>query len=505
MDYIAWENHHKGIIRVDYSPYALNQARLIERNGIDDQAVRRKYEEWISIDGIESLDLDDAIWAEKTSKGYAVFVHISDVTEAVKVYTPLDIEALKRTTSIYRREGVINMFPPVLSQNLLSLNEDGIKLTLSMQIDLDQNWQISDFHVYESTFKNKKRYDYENFVDDFMNPDSENHETLQIMYEIARKRRLTRKTEWANMDYNESDRQLSIWEKQEKIRSWKKAIPTTIIEEFMILANIASATISVKHGYNSIFRLHKAYDERAFYHNAVGSHAWLALQNYTHFTSPIRRYSDIVVHRVLKIAHIRWEETPYSQYEIGDMAKYINFSRTVVDILGKETDRELRWRKLVSKLKKTNGDHLNISHFTQSIRDTIGAGNKMPKVVVDEIINDLENGSKSSWAWAIWVLLVSGDEEIKKYLKKALLDDRKFKAKAVLALLHVTKVLSNDEEYLFQIIEKEEEDNFSITVEFKWKKLFKSAIDYGKFKAHDAIGRVRNKILRRIVEHFCGK
>ncbi|NCP76681.1 RNB domain-containing ribonuclease [bacterium] len=104
LDYIAGENHHNEIIRVDYSPYAMNQTRLIERNGIDDQAVKRKYEEGVSIDGIESLDLDDAIWVEKTRKGYAVFVHISDVTEAVQTYTPLDIEALKRTTSIYRAE-----------------------------------------------------------------------------------------------------------------------------------------------------------------------------------------------------------------------------------------------------------------------------------------------------------------------------------------------------------------------------------------------------------------
>ncbi len=87
---------------MDYSSYANNQTRLIEQNGINDQAVRRKYEEGISIDGIESLDLDDAIWVEKTSAGYAVFVHISDVTEAVSTYTPLDLEALKRTTSIYR-------------------------------------------------------------------------------------------------------------------------------------------------------------------------------------------------------------------------------------------------------------------------------------------------------------------------------------------------------------------------------------------------------------------
>lgn len=197
-------------------------------------------------------------------------MHISDVTEAVKTYTPLDIEALKRTTSIYRGEGVINMFPPALSQNLLSLNENGEKLTLSMQMDLDHEGRLYDFHVYESVFRNKRRYDYESFVDDYLNPESENHEAIQLMYEIAKKRRSIRKTEGASMNYDESDRQLSLGRKTDKLHSSKKAIPTTIIEEFMILANIASAMVSVKHGYDSIFRLHNSCDERAYYHNSVG-------------------------------------------------------------------------------------------------------------------------------------------------------------------------------------------------------------------------------------------
>lgn len=118
-------------------------------------------------------------------------------------------------------------------------------------------------------------------------------------------------------------------------------------------------------------------------------------------------------------------------------------------------------------MKKTNGDVLNISHFTQNIRDTIGNGKKMPKLVVNEIIHDLENGEKSNWAWAIGVLLVSGNEDIKKYLKKALLDDRKFRPKAVLSLLNTTKILSADDAYLFQITEHEKANEFSIAVAFK--------------------------------------
>ena len=67
LDYIGSEGGHRnGIIRLEYSPYAKNHVRRIGENGINDQAVKRRYEEGISIDGVESLDLDDAIWAEKT-------------------------------------------------------------------------------------------------------------------------------------------------------------------------------------------------------------------------------------------------------------------------------------------------------------------------------------------------------------------------------------------------------------------------------------------------------
>lgn len=297
-DYISTGTHKDGMIRIWYYPLALNQAKNLSKNGINDQAVTRRFEEWISIDGIESLDLDDAIWVEKTISWYSVFVHISDVTEAIPIYTPLDVEALKRTTSIYRWEWVINMVPPILSQDLLSLNENGEKLTLSIRVDLDYNAEIRDFEVYESVFRNQLRYSYETFSDDFLNPDSKNHNTLQLMYEIANKRKAVRKREWADMSFQDADRQLYIWQHQEKQYPISKKIPSSIIEEFMILANIASATLCVKNGYESIFRCHNWANEKAYYNNQVWFHSGLALENYSHFTSPIRRYADMVLHRV---------------------------------------------------------------------------------------------------------------------------------------------------------------------------------------------------------------
>ncbi len=129
----------------------------------------------------------------------------------------------------------------------------------------------------------------------------------------------------------------------------------------------------------------------------------------------------------------------------------------------------------------------------------------MPKLVVDEIINDLRNGEKSNWGWAIGVLLVSGNEDIKKYLKQVLLDEKRFRAKSVLAILNTTKVSTSDKDHLFEILEEEKGNEFSITVKFRGEKVFRNSANYGKFEPSEAIGMVRNKVLKRIVTHFCGK
>ena len=104
--------------------------------------------------------------------------------------------------------------------------------------------------------------------------------------------------------------------------------------------------------------------------------------------------------------------------------------------------------------------------MTQSIRETVGNKRKIPRVIVEHIIEDLEYGDKSNWAWAIGVLLVSENDEIKQCLKKVLLDDKKFSAKSVLALLNETKILRTDSENLFKIEEKQEGNMFSIRVLF---------------------------------------
>lgn len=111
-DHIPNHSFNDTHIRTDYSAYAMNQVSRILKYGIDDQAITRKEVEAITIDGATSLDLDDALWIERSRDGYCIWIHISDVSEAIDIFSPLDREALERTTSIYRRNHILDMIPP---------------------------------------------------------------------------------------------------------------------------------------------------------------------------------------------------------------------------------------------------------------------------------------------------------------------------------------------------------------------------------------------------------
>lgn len=498
--------HTNWLVRTQFSPYALNHAKRIVNNWIDDQAVKRKHEEWITIDWIESLDLDDWIWVERTKKWYAVFVSISDVSEWIQEFSPLDIEALKRTTSIYLRDRVNNMIPEILSQDFLSLNQNWKKLTLTMRIELDQNWEILDFDVYESIFTNRQRYDYEGFHDDFINPDSQNHNILHLMYEIALKRKQSRLRNWANAAFDDSDRQLEICKQSNMQFSAWKAIASTIVSEFMILANLSAGLIAVKNSFDSVFRLQKWQKENAFYSPKSWAHSSLALVWYTHFTSPIRRYIDIVVHRILKLVYLRWEEHPYRWQDLQDIVRHVNFSRTLIWSISKWLSYEIKWQEAVEKVKKRNWWTITTSDLTLNIRNSIAEWRKIPKAIVNEIIWDLQSWVKSNWAWAIWIFLISWNKEITDILKRIILEEKRFDTKAVLSILNNTVIARWDKENIFDIQEEVIWNQIRVIVYFKWQKLFSCACNFtSKYAYNEAIWDLRKKALEKIFIHFCGK
>ena len=135
---------------------------------------------FVTIDGKSAKDFDDALYAEKTSSGFKLFVSIADVSEYVRKNSALDIEALNRGTSIYFRNKVIPMLPELLSNGRCSLNPNEKKYTISCVIDLTKDGEINDYYFCESVIASKARLTYENLGPLFSKPKNKLDKKINI-------------------------------------------------------------------------------------------------------------------------------------------------------------------------------------------------------------------------------------------------------------------------------------------------------------------------------------
>lgn len=308
----------------------------------------------ITIDGKDTKDIDDAISVEKTKSGYTLGVHIADVSHYVKPETKLDSEAYLRGTSVYLADRVLPMLPPVLSNGICSLNEGVLRLTMSAILSFDNNGNITESSFYKSYIKSTARMTYEDvylLLEEKPKELSEKYKDilpmLQNMYELYLL--LSQKTkERGAIDFDIPEAK-AVFDKDGKTIDIVKRESTfahKIIEEFMVVANSAVAKFLDEKNIPALYRVHeKPNQERLentlnfIYNNGYGKsvslrsimkavsgtpqeaafstmllrsmakakytdkndgHFGLMLDNYCHFTSPIRRYPDLICHRALK-------------------------------------------------------------------------------------------------------------------------------------------------------------------------------------------------------------
>jgi ribonuclease R len=316
----------------------------------------------VTIDGEDAKDLDDAISVERLPDGkYRLGVHIADVTYYVKEKSPLDKEAFKRGTSVYLVDRVIPMLPKKLSNGLCSLNPKVDRLTLTCMMTIDKSGKVVEHEIFESVIKTKermtytdvtkilrdndpdliKRYDY--LIDDF--------KLMEELCGILNAKRMQRGA--IDFDFEESKIILDEKGKPIDVRPYEREIANRIIEEFMLVCNETIAEHMFWTEMPFIYRIHEEPDEEKlmafseFVHNLgyylrVGKevhpkalqdlleqvkgkdeesvvstlmlrslkqaryspectgHYGLAAKYYCHFTSPIRRYPDLAIHRIIK-------------------------------------------------------------------------------------------------------------------------------------------------------------------------------------------------------------
>ncbi|MBO4494588.1 MAG: ribonuclease R [Clostridiales bacterium] len=314
----------------------------------------------ITIDGEEAKDLDDAISIAKLDHGqYRLWVHIADVSEYVKEGTALDNEAALRGTSVYLVDRVIPMLPPKLSNGLCSLNPHVPRFCLTCEMVIDGAGNIVEDSVYESLIESDARTSY-NEVNRvlFENEEIEEYKSLKGMFQtmLDLKRILKdKRNKRGNIDFvfPETHVELDAEGKPVDVYAYPINEIHGVIEEFMIAANEAIAERFNKMEYPFVYRIHDEPDDlkiaeflhvarlfgvharpngkvtpkflsgileeikgkqcapalnqlmlrsmaKAIYSETNCGHFGLASKFYCHFTSPIRRYPDLYIHRIIK-------------------------------------------------------------------------------------------------------------------------------------------------------------------------------------------------------------
>lgn len=505
LDHLFENQFDEAFIPTEFSLYVKNQVTNILKHWNDnDQAINRKTFEAITIDWEESKDLDDAVWVEKTKNWYCIWTHISDVAETIPLFSPLDIEALKRWISIYRADGILPMIPEELSNSFLSLNEGPLKRVLTTQIDLDNNANVKNVEFFEAFLKNLKRYDHESFWKDLNNPDSTNYQTLHLMKEISDKLKSTRKgVSW----FKEEDRRLYIWYKEKTIKSTSGVNSHDIIESLMVFTNNIVGNFLKNKWENPIFKKQLWRDEESFYTVQPWKHIGLWTQNYTHFTSPIRRYVDLVTHRIIK-SLIRWEKNPYIITDLQFIAQHMNNTILKVQNVWSQIwniwlviDSEIQWRNYLKKLEKRLWKTPEVFDMKLLIRKSINRSKKIPNCVKEVIKTKIETSPISSWAWFIWVALFSKENDLKELITKRLLDNNVTTLPKVLTLISQTQIIKWWET-IFRIEEVQEHNKFEVKIFLHWKNIIQNSMDIEENNTERVKWVVRRKVINKIFNYF---
>ena len=331
----------------------------------------------VTIDGEDSRDFDDAVYCEPMGRGFKLWVAIADVSHYVQPASPLDKESYDRGNSVYFPRRVIPMLPEALSNGLCSLNPKVDRLCMVCEMEVASTGNIKKYRFFPGVMHSKARLTYNQVWDWLSNPKQAPEESgplmpnLQTLYKLfklllkARHKRgaIDFETIETKILFNEQD-------KIERIVPYARNDAHRIIEECMLAANVCASEFLKKHKHPALYRVHegptadrlktlqdfmaefgffltggddphaKDYAEllskikgrpdeqllqtvmlrslrQAVYSPENVGHFGLAYESYTHFTSPIRRYPDLLVHRAIKACLSGEQYSPGKWDEVG--------------------------------------------------------------------------------------------------------------------------------------------------------------------------------------------
>ncbi|SCP95411.1 ribonuclease R [Anaerobium acetethylicum] len=371
-----------------------------------DMAGRMDIRDWptVTIDGEDAKDLDDAITISKENNTYTLGVHIADVTNYVQEKSALDVEALNRGTSVYLVDRVIPMLPHTLSNGICSLNQGVDRLALSCIMTIDEKGTVTGHKIAETVINVDRRMTYtsvKKIVEDRDSEELQEYEPLvpmfDLMEELARiLREKRRKRGSIDFDFPESKIVLDAEGRPIEVKAYERNSATKIIEDFMLIANETVAQDFFWQEMPFVYRTHDNPDperiqqlgmfinnfgysikitkdeihpkelqkllvqiedtpeeplisrltlrsmKQAKYTTVSTGHFGLATKYYCHFTSPIRRYPDLQIHRIIKeTLRGKMSEKRLQHYEaiLPEVAKHASETERRAEEAERETNK----------------------------------------------------------------------------------------------------------------------------------------------------------------------
>ncbi|MBD3610729.1 MAG: ribonuclease R, partial [Gammaproteobacteria bacterium] len=338
----------------------------------------------VTIDGEDSRDFDDAVYVEPHGKEWKLYVAIADVSAYVTPHSALDKAAFERGNSVYFPERVVPMLPEILSNGLCSLNPDVDRLCMVCEMIIDQEGKTKSARFFEGLMRSHARLTYSKVASMVLDNDTGLRQQYQAvmphidnayqLFKVLRKRRESRGA--IDFDTTETRIMFGVERKIDQIVPVVRNDAHMLIEEFMIAANVATAEFLLENKIPSLYRVHEApsmekleglreflaelglnlgggdkpsphdysnlllsIQQRPDYHlistvmlrslrQAVYTpdnhgHFGLGFEAYTHFTSPIRRYPDLLIHRAIKhaVGKLKRKSKPIMQRAMGMFSK----------------------------------------------------------------------------------------------------------------------------------------------------------------------------------------
>ena len=364
----------------------------------------------VTIDGEDARDFDDAVFSRKTEKGWELIVAIADVASYVKKGQELDKEAVKRGNSVYFPEQVIPMLPEVLSNGLCSLNPEVNRLCMVCIMQIDDSGEIKDWRFDNAVMRSHARLTYDKVASILVDGDPDLiqqyaslFESLQNLYQLYKLRNHWRSGQ-GMMDLDMPETRI-IFNEERKIEAIVPQVRNEahrLIEEFMLAANICAARTISDAKYHALYRVHDGPTEekrdnlrkflfeiglslgggdepgvpdysrlladmserddaevikpmilrslsQARYEPECNGHFALGFTHYTHFTSPIRRYPDLQVHRTLKAILLK-KPSPYTELELVELGEHCSMTERRADDATRDVMRWLKAEYMVDRV-----------------------------------------------------------------------------------------------------------------------------------------------------------